>query len=348
MQQRLNRLEGQIEEIQNNIIYPRLLCAINAQVNQQENIGVPGGLVHWSGSGAVPQPLYMGTVPSWAFQIRTDIIQTMFDVSGIHEISQGTSPGSIQSGRGLAILAEMDATKFGPWARAISEAAKQAGRKCLSLYHGNAQAPVLLNAIGESGAMEVHTFLAESLTSTDVRVQEGSTFALNKSLRNDQLMMLHDKGLVEDKRKILRAMEFGNVEDFLGALDQDALRAKRENEALRIGKPVRLEDFDDDQTHVEVMDTYMKSAMFERDAASVQDAFRTHRAEHMARLQPMMQQQQAAATQRGIASAGGQQGVMSAQAATQPPMQLGINPREQAMPMAMGPRINVGGQYGNA
>jgi len=347
MQQRLNRLDGQIEEIQNNIIYPRLLCAIAAQVNQLENIGVPGGLVHWSGMGPMPQPLHMGTVPNWAFQIRTDIIQTMFDVSGIHEISQGTSPGSIQSGRGLAILAEMDATKFGPWARAISEAAKQAGRRCLALYHDNAKAPVLLDAIGESGAMEVHTFLAETLTATDVRVQEGSTFSLSKSLRNDQAMQLFRDGLVQDRRKILRVIEFGQLEELAGAWDQDALRAKRENERLREGKPVRMEEFDDPQTHVEVHDTYMKSVGFELDPEAIQESFRRHRAEHMVRLQPQVAADQQAATQRGIASAGRPEGMMPAMGMGpgqgQLPMQRGVNPREEVMPLTMGPRLNVGG-----
>ena len=304
LQQQLNKLDSQAEEIKNAIAYPKLLVSRGAKVDMLENVGVPGGLVHWSGTGPTPSPLYMGSLPAWMFQMRRDIKESLQDVCGAHEVSQGEAPGSIQSGVGVQFLAELDATRWGPQARNISEAVREGGRRILGYFKDYAPAAVKLNAIGASGEMEVAAFDAGSLTSTDVRIQEGSTFALSKSLRNSQAIEMWDKGIIKDEREIKRITEFGTLEEAMGNINQDAMRARRENARLKLGQPVRLEDFDVDVAHLENHDEYMKSSTFEKDSTEVQEAFRQHRAAHAARMQQALMAQQQAATQRGIASAG--------------------------------------------
>lgn len=348
LQIELNILESQTLEVKNKLIYPKMLATHAARVDEMAYTdGPPGCLVPWSGAGGhAPQPLYLGTLPSWIFNIRENLKQSFADLTGVHEVSQGTSPGSLQSGRALMVLAEMDSNRFGPWARNITDALKLAGTRILHLYKKYFVGTRQLQVIGESGALEVMSFHSGLINSTDVRLQEGSTFATNKALLNDQLKSLWDSGILRDDRQLLRLMGWGQLEQVLGNYDADSAKQKREIKRMLDdpSTPVPVDDFDDDPSHLEVLDRFCKTVTYERQSPAARQTILAHRALHQQRYAAIQQQQQQAATQRGVASAGRAEMSMSQGGEAMPgPMQQGLDMQAEGNQAAAMMRMNPGG-----
>ena len=305
LQMELNKTESQIIEIKNLTAFPRLLTPRSAQVQDRDITDMPGSRVPWSGNGQEPKQLQIGHLQSYVYQLPDRIIQRMFDISGVHEISQGASPGSIQSGRGLAILAEMDATKFGPCARNISRAIRQAAIRILKLWKAYSKYPQTLRVVGESNMLELHDFDASTIESFDVIIQEGSTMGTSKSLRTDQVLQMFQLGIEPDRRKVKKMLEFGDIEQVAGDFNQDRLLQRREIQEMRDGEgDVTIQEWDDDYTHLDEIESFLKSTQFPKEPQKVQAALVKHWQAHNQIVQAEMQAQMQAANQRGVAAAG--------------------------------------------
>ena len=305
LQRELNRTESQIIEVKNLTAFPRLLASRAANVRIADVTDMPGSIVPWSGNGQPPSQLQIGNLPSYVYQLPDRIIQRMFDISGIHEISQGTSPGSIQSGRGLAILAEMDATKFGPPARNISRAIRQWAIQTLKLWKAHGSYDQELKVVGASGVLELDTFNSGDIASFDVIIQEGSTMATNKSLRTDQILQMWQLGIEQDPRKIKKLLEFGDVDPLAGDFGLDRLAQRREIARILDGEEVQPNPWDDNYTHADETEMYLKSTDFEKlDNDVIKQRLIAHWQAHQQAMAQQQQSEAMAAQQRGVASSG--------------------------------------------
>lgn len=305
LQRELNKTESQIIEIKNLTAFPRLLASRSAAVRMAEVTDMPGSVIPWSGNGPPPAQLPIGSIPSYVYQLPDRIIQRMFDISGVHEISQGTSPGSIQSGRGLAILAEMDATKFGPPARNISRAIRQWAIQTLKLWKAYGEYDQALKVIGGSGVLELDTFQNSDINSFDVIIQEGSTMATNKSLRTDQILQMWQLGIEQDPRKIKKMLEFGDTDPLAGDFGLDRLKQRREIKQILNGEDVQPNPWDDNYAHADETEVYLKSTDFEKlDNDVIKERLVAHWQMHQQAMAQQQQSEAIAAERRGVAASG--------------------------------------------
>lgn len=304
LQRELNRTESQLIEIKNLLAFPRILAARSAAIDPLTLVDRPGSQVIWSGIGPPPTPLHLGNIPSWVFMYADRLVDRIRDISGIHEVSQGRAPGSVQSGLAVRILAEQDSLRFAAQARSIAEAMRDAGTILLRLWREHAAGPITLRVLGRSAELEVTEFHAGSINSEDIYVQEGSTFARNKDLRNEQILQLYQVGILEDPRKARRLMETGDIEEALSDMDIHRLKQRRELVKLRAGEKVPVRPWEDHFIHLDELITYMNSTSFEDLDSEAQAAIIEHYNAHMAIVRPQIDAERMAAQQRGIAAAG--------------------------------------------
>jgi len=304
VQRELNRTESQLIEIKNLLAFPRILASRGAAIDPMSLVDRPGSQVVWSGIGPPPQPFHLGNVPGWVFQYADRLREVIRDLSGVHEVSQGQAPGSVQSGLAVRILAEQDAQRFAAHARSIAQAMRRAGILLLRMWRQHAAGPITLRVIGRSAALEISEFHEGSINSEDVYVQEGSTFAKNKDIRNEQIAQLFQIGLLDDPRKARRMMEFGDVEEAIGDMDVHLMKQRRELADLKEGRPAPVLPWQDHFVHLDELIHFMNSTTFERLDEERQNQIVEHWQAHMQIVQPQIQQERAAATQRGIAAAG--------------------------------------------
>lgn len=304
LQRELNLTVSQIAEIKDLTAFPKTWVPLSAEVDVTQFTNKPGALIEWSGQGVPPREVPPPPLPGYLINWPDMIIQKMFDISGVHEISQGASPGSIQSGRGLAILAEMDATKFGPMSRELERAVQKLGKALLRLWKDNARYEVTARVVGAAGRLDIDTFNGSDIDSYDVKVLEGSMFAQSKPLKDDKILQLWQLGIERDPIKIKKVLEFATVEELVGDMSQHRLRARRENFQLSRGVPVAVEPWDEHGTHLDELINMLTAPEWEALDEESQGAGRQHYQEHMAYLAPMIQQQTEAAQSRGMASSG--------------------------------------------
>jgi hypothetical protein len=309
LQKQLNRSECQLLEMNNLIAYPRIMAHSSARLDPLSLIDAPGSVMTYHGMGQPPQPFHLGSVPGWSFNLPERIKDRMHDISGVHEISYGAQVGSIQSGRGLAILAEQDATKFAPMARSLSEMVRQAAVQILLSWRAFATGKYTVRVVGQNSGLEVFEFFDSDVTSTDVQVELGSTFAGNKALRIDQSIQAWDRGIIQDRRLMQRMMEFGETNP--ETLDIHRMKQQREIEAILSGDgaSVKIEPFHDHFVHLDRLTEFLNSTTFEKLDLAAQDELRAHYEAHMQQVQQQMQQDALAAQQRGVAAAGKSEGV---------------------------------------
>jgi hypothetical protein len=330
LQFQLNVAESQMVELKNHLVFPPLLVPMTSHIDVSGMVsGAPRKVIRWSGTGMPPTPINLGHMPAWLPAFTQSQVQAIMDMGGIHELSIGQNPGSIQSGRGLAILAEMDATKFGPWVRALGKLIRDAGVRMLQLYKQYGKAPMILKVIGESGSLDLDAFDTGDINSFDVRVQEGSTFAMNKSLRTDQILQLWQLGLIQDPRKILKMLEFATLEEAQGTINEDKLKQEREiKRILDDDRTVQVDPFDDHAVHADTIALFMKSITFERLPENIKVALIQHWQMHNQAMQPQVDAQSQAATQRGVAASG----AAKVEGGFSPTQNSGLNQMQEAFP----------------
>jgi hypothetical protein len=349
LNKQLNRRASQLTEIANLIAFPRILAHKNAKINPATLVDEPGSVIEFSGATLPPQPFHLGSLPGWVAQMPAVLVDWMRDMTGIHPISQGSAVGSIQSGRGMGIIAEQEQTNFAPMARSLSRLVKQAGAMGLKLWKTYADGPFTVKVVGKNTGLEVYEFFASDISSTDVVVQEGSTFASNKALRTDQLFQLWNYGIIKDDRQMRKMLEFGEVEEAAGDIDLHRLKQRREIEAIiaKPSEPQPVQEWHDSYIHLDEMTGFLNSTTFDNLPDAAQAGLVAHYQAHLQREQVRMQQQQMAAMQRGIAAAGS----AKTEVYGQPPMMaggptMGLNPGAEAFPAAGAGTITEGGVRG--
>ena len=303
----LNTTTSQIHDMKNLTSMPRLLASSAAKIQGNTYKNEPGSVVQWSGNGPVPQQLAIGQVPSYVTQMPQQIIAQMYDISGVHEISQGANPGSIQSARGLMFLAEMDATKFGPMARNISASLQIGMMRVLEIWHTFGQYDVLQQIVGSGDQLDFDIWRIDDLTSFPVRVVEGSTLATSKALRRQDLMQAWNMGVIKDEREMRRLLEFDTTDKIEGDYDDDRYEQKRENALLVRGQAVEVHPWDNDFSHMDELEKILKSPDFGQMDAQTQQVLTAHWEAHHSRVVAIQTGQQQAAMQRGTAFAGAPQ-----------------------------------------
>jgi hypothetical protein len=98
----------------------------------------PGEAVEYNAvNGQKPSYESPPTLPDWVVRQPGMLESAMDDVLSVHAISRGDAPTGVESGRGLAILAENDDTPVGSLARSLGDCWGRVASDVLKLYEAN-------------------------------------------------------------------------------------------------------------------------------------------------------------------------------------------------------------------
>lgn len=188
--------------------------------------------------------------------------------SGISEYDQATS------GRDRLYAAEQDNTKLGPALRSLHSFLKRAAMKILNLYRDNAQFDVLYSVSDRNAESDVRAFAANQIKYSAVEMSIDSALPLNRQAKREQVMMFYQSGLI-DKSQAMKMMEFGDIEDAMGASNLDRERARNENLMLTV-QMVGVEEFEDHASHLEEHLSEMKQEKWYLNDEEIKNNFRQH------------------------------------------------------------------------
>lgn len=123
-------------------------------------------------------------------------IEEFYFISGQQEVSHGSTPPGVTSGIAISFLEEQDDTKLGPSIANWIDCKQAYMSYLLKMIRFKYDIPRTIKLVGDNNKVEVMQFEGSQLTSTDVRIQEGSMQQNSKTAKLELVSNLVKLGLL--------------------------------------------------------------------------------------------------------------------------------------------------------
>lgn len=283
-----NKLRSDILENTSKLSNPPLLAPLGAFKTDPDFAPGKVHYYHPALSGNAIVPLKVEPYPPQLINTLMRLLQERDDVTGVSEVSRGTVPRNIRSAAAVAYMLEQDETRLYVTAREYEALIEETLRMCLVLARKFYTYPRVIRVLGDNRSYEAKLFKAQDIPEgADVVVQAGSTLPKSVVQQQEYLFNLWDRGIVRDPRLVLRLTQYGNMEEITAEIDLDVSQAQRENEKLRNGVWVDVEDFHNHVIHISEHNKFRKTAAYEDLTNDIKELFRKHVAVHQKFLEAM-------------------------------------------------------------
>lgn len=215
----------------------------------------------------------------------TALAQELDDILGVHDASRGAAPVNIESGLGLSILVEQDATPLG---RMTKESALTFGRFAslvLKIYEAKVKERRTATVTTPGQPPETTDW-----TGSDLQKQTSAVVPIDAVMPRSRAQQMEfakqalQMGLIPPGPgglvQFLRIAEHPDAEGIMEAMSPDVAKARRENAMLWLDRPCVPEVFDNHAIHHEEHLTAMKGPRWDLSSEDVKKLFRDHNAAH--------------------------------------------------------------------
>jgi len=260
IQKGYNRTISQIAENANNHGNTKLLVPRGANLDPDAYDDSGTECIEFN-SGFQPTQMQPASLPGHMTALLNFYDKAFEDVSGQHEVTRGEAPSGVKSGRAIIALQEKDDTQMAPTKIKYFRQLERLGVLILRLYEQHQNEDRTYRLIGEN-LNDIETFKiskAESISmNKDVRVQTENIIASHKRVMQENAMEMFGEGLFGDqadpetRKRVLKIMEFGNINEIFSAYNQDSLNARTENENFCLWTPDVLIQKQDEKTGVSI------------------------------------------------------------------------------------------------
>lgn len=310
----MNKTRSQMRESAARFGNPILLIPGDQQATVY---GVPGEQVKID--PYAPQTMSYLEPPSIPGYVQNEPVlleSAMREVSGQHEITHGNVPAGVTAASAINLLQEQDDTRLGPDIWDMERSISEAGQMLLTLMAAHYKTDRLVAIAGDDGAWDIDSFRSDMLSDVpQIQVQPGSMFPQSKAAKQaamkDMLALFLQYGVpmsAHDLGKFIRGFDVGGLERLVAGFSQNETQVARENMVLMSGQQLPVNDFDDDQSHLEGHAEVLKSRRYQLLPAEAQAALLSHWQAHQARVQQQEQEQMMQAMMAAAPSPAGSNG----------------------------------------
>jgi hypothetical protein len=353
-QTELNKVRSQMAENRNRVGNPTVLASKQAVQDSEkftQALTMPGGVAFYDDGGspnAIPTFLQAPGLPAYVVQEPAMIEESLQEISGQHDVTNAQVPPGVTAAAAIELLQETDDTMIMPDIVDHEEDLERLGEKLLALvgrYYTDART---IQIAGDNAAWEIFDFRGSMLRgNTRVRVKAGSAFPRSIAARQAQMetimTYMAQSGQPLQGRPLAQFFEdygMGNVTRFIQQFTDTETQCNRENALMAQGQPLRTNDYDDDQGHIENHESFQRQpryALLSRSDPRIGEIFEQHVGEHRQKLALIAQQQAQMAQQaqghdpRAQAQVAQQQMALEAQQAQQQMALKGQDERQQQL-----------------
>jgi hypothetical protein len=181
----------------------------------------------------------------------------MYDISGIHEMSQGQLPGGSRDipYSLAAMLIERDDQSMKLTRQNVNNAIASLGKMILARLRQYVKLDRVIRITGRSEEPYINDFVgADIKRSVDVRIDTKPLDQLSKAMKNTFLLesLRHMPGDTDFQKKIFMLTEFGGKEKLQEDVRQETSFAHHEEVLLKQGQPVMPEKGQKHDEHIGV------------------------------------------------------------------------------------------------
>lgn len=291
----INRARSQLCENRNLMSKPKWLVPNGGNVSDTIITSEPGEKIYYN-YPFKPEPVSPVPIPDYVFKTIDLAVRGIEDKAAVHEVTQARTSVA-KAGVAIAQLQEQDDQTLAPTFLELERALATLGSWALQILAENVPEERVLKILGENREVESFVFTGRSLLGPnagrpgvnyfDVECQLMSQLPLSRMAKQERIFESVRLGILNpqdltDKRRILRALEFG--EDELNITDEHADRqaALRESVMLCQGVFTQANSWDDHLLHIEAHRRFQKQPEFRRVATpEIVQAFEQHIAMHV-------------------------------------------------------------------
>lgn len=315
IQKELNRSRSQLIESKNRMSKPQL-AAEEGAVDPKRITTEPGLVVTYKVGMAAPTPIPLQNLPSYVTEEIDRLYSDIQDLSGQHDVSNGSTPPGVTAATAISFLQEQDESLTAPHYTSIEEGIEKVAGQSLNYVKTFWDEPRTIKIVGVDGTFDVQTFRGADLRENeDIRVEAGSALPTSRAAKQAFIMDLMKMGFIPPE-KGLEIMEIGALNRLYEQLQVDKRQAQRENLKMRViteqdmkahmqewqlnpnapkndpesGLPldppliVDTHTYDNHQIHIEEHNRYRKTQAFENVSPTVRMLFEEHVKQHQEAL----------------------------------------------------------------
>ena len=280
LQEELNLSESQ--NIQNRILMNgKWWIPANLELESEPNGEARQVLRGLGGQpGLKPEFIQPNGYPAWAGQEPDRYKMAMQDLASQHEVSNGGTPGRVESGQAIQLLQESDDAVIRDAIDSHEEAVARGFWQSAALFKQFGDPMILVRAYDENGAIEVRELFKDKVDlSFRVRVQTTTALPTSAAGKSDRVLNWLQYGVItpEDARELL---DLSSENPSLLPYLRDKLKASQENIRLKKGEDVIPQFWEDHDVHTDEHYKFMKTEEFDNLPPEGQEAFIQHTEMH--------------------------------------------------------------------
>jgi hypothetical protein len=281
------------------------------------------------------------------------ITKEMMDVVGVHEVSNAQVPGRVEAAQAIELLQESDSSRLAELTRTIKSSISVGYWQQLMLAKQYLSAEQIVQTYSREGLPEVRRFKSTDIKpGMRVKVTMDTGLARSRSARTDQLMLMWQNGIVQDRELMAEMLEMP-ISSFDPGNAFDIRLARNENFTMADGIPVKPNSWDNHDIHRRELNNYRKTQEYLELPTHIKTMFEFHAQMHdeleIQQLGKQLQiQQMAAEVANGTGFQMGAQAAQGQQAAPGPggtPPKGGLSSPQQARGMAPAPQVAAAGAH---
>ena len=320
IQKELNRSRGQLIEAKNRMAKPQLAVE-EGSVDPKKMTTEPGQVITYKTGFNPPQPIPLQGIPSYVSDEISRLYTDISDLSGQHEVSNGSTPPGVTAATAISFLQEQDESLIAGHYTSVEEAIEKVASQCLNYVKMYWDEPRTIKVVGIESTFDVQTFKGADLRdNNDIRVEAGSALPTSRAAKQAFIMDLMKMGFIPPD-KGLEILEIGGLNRLYESIQIDKRQAQRENLKMRVVKQedivqqaqawysdpnnankldpiskmplsppliVPVNTYDNHQVHIQIHNDFRKSQNFEGIDPVVKALFEEHVNQHQEALSNTM------------------------------------------------------------
>ncbi len=232
------------------------------------------------------------------------ITREMMDVVGLHEISQGGVPGRVEAAKAIELLKESDDSHLAELHNTIKLAISEGYWQMLMLAKQYVSEEQIVQTYSREGMPEVKRFKSEKVKpGMRVQVTMQTGLARSRAARQDQAMLMWDKGIIRDPEVMSEMMDLPvgtltpqRVFDIRLARNENLVMVEGDGKGEGgKGTAITPNSWDEHEIHLREHNNFRKTAEYEQLVPDVKRKFEFHCKSHeqleMEKLQHEAQKQ---------------------------------------------------------
>jgi hypothetical protein len=228
LQREYNRTRSQIIQAKNLMARPQMMYA-EGSVDPRKITARAGIWIPIRPGFNMPTPVPIQPLPSYVIQEVQQLQADFEDLSGQHQVSQGSSSPGVTAATAIAYLGERDDAYLTTIFNSIEAAIEKMARQALSLFVQYVTSERLIKTVGTDGSFDALMLTGADIASgTDIRVESGSALPTSKSARQALITEWMKMGFISPQDG-LRVLEMGMLKQYYNLVKIDENQAQREN-----------------------------------------------------------------------------------------------------------------------